>query len=119
MFEQVRKLIIVCDEDEKEYARFLMSLISLTDDKDGEVIGIRDGSISATIYTPQQYLDNELTISSNQHILYMGQLKDFKKGIPYIPVKFEKYGMSYGWLGRTAFLKVGIFLLRNPFKFIF
>lgn len=47
MVKATKKLIIVCDEKTEQYANYLRQLISTNDDKDGEVVGIADGSVLA------------------------------------------------------------------------
>ncbi len=108
-----KSLIIVCDDEEKEYAKFIMQLISLTDDEDGKIIGIEDGSVSATIYSTKQYRDSTATISSEQHVLFVGNNKEIKKSRPYIPEKYKKYGMEFGWLGKYAYIDVDKTLLEK------
>ena len=108
-----KPLIIVCDDDEREYAKFLMQLISLTDDEDGKIIGIKDGSVSATIFSTKQYQDSIASISSEQHVLFVGDNKEIKKSRPYIPLKYNQYGMSFGWVGKYGFIDVDKALLEK------
>lgn len=51
------ELMIVCDEKLMEYANYLMALIGQNDDVDGEVVGTKDGMVTAAIYTPKNYKD--------------------------------------------------------------
>ena len=61
-----KKLVIVCEDDEKDYARFLIQLISLTDDEDEKIIGVKDGTVKAAIFSTKQYKESEAKISSSQ-----------------------------------------------------
>lgn len=107
MFEkQVKKLIIVTDEKNKPYANYLMALISAKDDKEGEVIGVADGTVEAVIWSEKNYADNEPTLSSNAHVLFLGDTKLSKTQRGGLSVKFDDFGLKYGWLGKRAVMYV-------------
>lgn len=106
MGKATKKLIIVCDEKTEQYANYLRQLISTNDDKDGEVVGIADGTVEAAVWLEKEYLANKAQISSNEHILFIGDNKTSKSESSSMVVKFEKYGMQYGWLGKRAMMKV-------------
>lgn len=95
-----KKLIIVCDEKTEPYANYLRQLISTNDDKDGEVVGIEDGTVEAAVWLEKEYLANKAQISSNEHILFIGDNKTSKSESSSMIVKYDKYGMKYGWLGK-------------------
>ena len=107
MFEkQVKKLIIVTDEKNKPYANYLLALISAKDDKEGEVVGVEDGSVEAVIWSEKNYADNEPTLSSNAHVLFLGDSKLSKTQRGGMSVKFDDFGLKYGWLGKRAVMYV-------------
>lgn len=107
MFEkQVKKLIIVTDEKNKPYANYLMALISAKDDKEGEVVGIADGSVEAVVWSEKNFADNEPTLSSSAHILFLGDTKLSKAQRGGLSVKFDDFGLKYGWLGKRAVMYV-------------
>lgn len=107
MFEkQVKKLIIVTDEKNKPYANYLMALISAKDDKGDEVVGIADGSVEAVVWSEKNYADNEPTLSSNAHVLFLGDTKLSKSQRGGLNVKFDDFGLKYGWLGKRAVMYV-------------
>ena len=107
MFEkQVKKLIIVTDEKNKPYANYLMALISAKDDKEGEIVGIADGSVEAVVWSEKNFADNEPTLSSSAHILFMGDTKLSKNQRGGLSIKFDDFGLIYGWLGKRAVMYV-------------
>jgi len=106
MGKATKKLIIVCDEKTEKYANYLRQLISTNDDKDGEVVGIADGTVDAAVWLDKEYLANKAQISSNEHILFIGDNKVSKAESSSMVVKYEKFGMQYGWLGKRAMMKV-------------
>lgn len=101
-----KKLIIVCDEKTEPYANYLRQLISTNDDKDGEVVGIEDGTVEAVVWLERDYLANKATLSSKEHILFIGDNKTSNAESSSMIVKYDKYGMKYGWLGKRAMMKV-------------
>ena len=98
-------LIIVCNEKMMDYANFLIQLVGQNDDAE-EVRGVRDNSLVAAIWTEKQYKDSLANITSDTHILFIGDSKLVQSQAQNIKVKFEKYGMKYGWLGKRAVMVV-------------
>ena len=72
-----KKLIIVSDDDTKKYATYLMQLISSKDDCE-EIVGIKDGSVDATIWSEKQYLDSLGTLTTSTYVLFVGNGKAAK-----------------------------------------
>lgn len=101
-----KELIIVCDESLMEYANYLMALIGQNDDKDEQIVGTKDGTVSAAIWTPKTYKDTLPKITSNTHILFIGSFKEAKEQRKNVNSKFNKYGMHFGWLGKRAVMYV-------------
>jgi hypothetical protein len=102
-----KPLIIVCDEKLMVYANYLIALIGQNDDADdGEIVGTKDDTVSATIFTPKHYKDTLPTITSNTHILFIGSFKEAKEQGENVKFYFNKYGMKYGWLGKRAVMYV-------------
>lgn len=107
------ELMIVCDEKLMEYANYLMALIGQNDDVDGEVVGTKDGMVTAAIYTPKNYKDTLPKITSNTHILFIGNFKEAKEQGKNVDFKLDKYGMHYGWLGKRAVMYVDDKMLKK------
>lgn len=99
-------LIIVCDDKEISLANYLIQLIGQNDDKEQNIVGVKDNTVSAAIFTVKYYKDNLPTISSNTHILFIGESSVAKEQRKTIQDKFSKLGMHYGWLGKRAVLYV-------------
>ena len=99
-----KKLIIVSDDKTLEFANYMRQLVSANDDTEEGVIGTPDGAVDAVVWSANKYMENSPTISSNEHILFIGENKISKPEIANMPVKFEKFGMKYGWLGHRAMM---------------
>ena len=105
MFEQnITKLIIVCDDNTVGYANYLRQLISANDDEEDVIIGTKDGAIKVSVWLEKHYLDNMSTISSNEHVLFIGENQASKNEISSMTVNFDQFGMKYGWLGKRGMM---------------
>ena len=102
----MKKLIIVCEERLRRYGDFLAQLISGTDDKEGRVVGIKDGVAAAQVWTEKEYTANAAQISSEQYLLFVGNSKLIKEKRHHMLQKYSEHGMNYGWLGKQAVLFV-------------
>lgn len=102
----MKKLIIVCEEKLRRYGDFLAQLISGTDDKEGKIIGIKDGDAAAQVWSEKEYEANAVKISSDQYLLFIGNSKLIKEKRHHMQQKYSEHGMNYGWLGRQAVLYV-------------
>lgn len=102
----MKKLIIVCDEKHRQYGDYLSQLISLEDDTEDHVVGIKDGEVATQVWSEKEYKSNAPQISSSQYILFIGESKLIKEKGHHMKPVFSKYGMRYGWLGKQAILTV-------------
>lgn len=103
----MKKLIIVCDNKTEEYANLLRQLISSKDDTENEVVGIEDGTVGVVVWLEKEYRNNMATISSNEHILFLGNGEVSKKECnSSMKMYYDQFGMTYGWLGNRGVLRV-------------
>ena len=102
----MKKLIIVCEEKLRKYGDFLAQLISLSDDINDSIIGVKDGEVAAQVWTEDDYTHQSVQMSSEQYILFIGNSKLIKEKRTHMVKKFTKYGMNYGWLGKQGVLFV-------------
>ena len=98
----MKKLIIVCEEKLRAYGDFLAQLISRKDDSADSIMGIKDGSAAAQVWSDKEYASNAAQISSEQYILFIGNTKMMKEKRIHMQRKFSEYGMNYGWLGKQG-----------------
>ena len=102
----MKKLIIVCEEKLHRYGDFLAQLISGNDDKEGIIVGIKDGTAAAQVWTEKDYASNAAQISSEQYLLFIGNTKLIKEKRHHMQKRYSQFGMNYGWLGKQAVLFV-------------
>ena len=104
MGKTAKRLIIVCDKKTEQYGNYLRQLISTNDDGE-EVVGIADGIVEVAVWLEKDYTANKAQISSSEHILFIGDGKESKNEASSMVVKFNKFGMKYGWLGKRAMMQ--------------
>ena len=102
---QMKKLIIVCDETTIKFGNYLRQLISTNDDGE-EVVGVEDGSVDAVVWDVKQYTANAPTLSTTSYMLFIGANKASNAEITTMPIKFNRFGMKYGWRGKRGFMVV-------------
>ena len=108
-----KKLIIVCDETTIKYGNYLRQLITTNDDVEETVIGVEDGTVDAVVWDIKQYADNAPTLSASSYLLFIGENKASKSEIRTMPIKFNRFGMKYGWRGKRGVVIVDK-VLKDP-----
>ena len=101
-----KKLIIVSNDGERKYATYLQQLVSALDDEDGKQVGVKDGSVDATIWDEKRFNDNEYAISSSNKILFVGWNDTANMNTTNMSDSFSACGMHYGRLGNRAYMRV-------------
>lgn len=101
-------LVIVCEDKDMQYANYLIQLIGENDDdKDSHaVIGVKDDSVSAAIWSPKHYKDNLPTLTSRTHIVFLGLTDVAKEQVFGISNMVDLHGLHYGWLGKRAVMYI-------------
>lgn len=100
MFYDPQTLIIVYKDE--MLANQMKKLIETKDDADGSVTGTRDNSINVVTWTEKIWLANKKAGNITSKVLFLGDIKGVDSLIPVIDVKFEKYGVRFGWAGNQA-----------------
>ena len=100
------KLVIVSDEKRMTFANNLMAMIGQKDDDGDKIIGIKDGSVKAAIFTPKHYQDNLFRVSSDQPVIFIGDFKEANDCAKGLSCQLNMHGMHFGWLGNRAVMYV-------------
>jgi hypothetical protein len=95
--EEKKTCIIVYGEDEESYANLLFGLFGEFEEHE------------CALWTEKQYQDSRGELSSSAEVIFIGNTKTTKKLIPNLKIKFNKFGMKYGWLGNQAVIFVDDF----------
>lgn len=100
-----KKLIIVSDDSSMRYASYLMQLISNQERGDKDT-SPQSEAIDTTVWTEKHYDDSLAALTTSTYVLFIGNGKVAKRSRANIPMKFDRMGMHYGWLGTQGCLFV-------------
>ena len=106
MFGMTETLIVVYKDE--MLVNQLKKMFETKDDKDNEQIGTRDGSINIVAWSEKVWLVNKKAGNIKDKVLFLGDVKGTDKLIPVIDVKFDEYGVKFGWAGNQAVLYTDI-----------
>ena len=110
-----KKLIIVCDDSAMEHATYLMQLISCQE-RDEADTSVQAGAIDVTVWSEKKYDDTLSSLTTSTYVLFIGNGKVAKRARANMPMKFDRIGMHYGWLGTQGCLFVdSLSLNRNNY----
>ena len=99
------KPLIVVYKDEMILNQ-LKKLVESKDDTSEKIVGSKDGSINIVAWTEKVWLANKKPGNIQGKILFINDIKGTDKLIPVLDVKFNEYGIRYGWAGNQAILYV-------------
>lgn len=117
MFNKTKSLIVVYKDE--MLVNQLKKLVETKDDiSEDEIIGTRDDSVKIVPWTEKVWLDNKKKGTIDSKILFLGDIKGVDKLIPVLDLKFDEYGVRYGWAGDQAVLYVDGKALNNRDKYV-
>ena len=106
MFYSTPTTLIVVYKDEL-LVNQIKKLVETKDDTDSNTtVGTKDGSVNIVSWTEKVWLDQKKAGNINNKVLFLGDIKGIDKLIPVLDVKFDKFGVKYGWAGTQAVLSV-------------
>ena len=108
----MKKLIIVVNDKTSAYGELLSALVTMKDDKVNTdsnentetIVGIKDGTVEAVVWTEKVYFDNQATLGSNNKVIFIGASEAAKPVMANIVFDndFSPYGVYFGSLGNKA-----------------
>ena len=102
MYGYEEKNIIIVYKDELLLNQ-LKKLIQTNDDNE-ESVGTIDNSVKIISWDEKTWIHNKKAGNINDKVLFLGSIKGTEKLIPVVDVKFNKYGVKYGWAGNQFIL---------------
>lgn len=102
MFDTKKTLIVVYKDE--LLMNQLKKMIETADDAAGEIVGTKDHSLNVVAWTEKVWLDNKKPGNIQNKVLLLGKIKGVDHLIPVIDIKFDKFGIKYGWAGNQAVL---------------
>ena len=109
--EDLDTLIIICKD--KMLSTQMFDLINSQDDLDEDnIVGTKDGSVHAIIWNESAWLAFKDKLTQEDRVLIIGEVKN---ALPLTPgqVRFEKYGIKYGWNRQIATIEADPKALRK------
>lgn len=104
--ETQQTTLIVVSKDEL-LSNLLKKYVETNDDINEEnVIGTKDGTVKIVAWDEKVWLDNKKAGNIASKVLLIGKVKGVDKLIPIIDVKYNEFGIKYGWAGNQAILTV-------------
>lgn len=109
---QQTTLIVVCKDE--LLTNQLKKYVETNDDIDEEnIVRTKDGSVRIVAWNEKVWLDNKKAGNIAAKVLIIGNVKGADKLIPIIDVKFNEFGIKYGWAGNQAIITVDSKALSN------
>lgn len=101
MFGKPKTLIVVYKDE--MLANQVRKLVETSDDVDEEnIVGTKDDSVKVVPWTEKVWLTNKKAGNIDSKVLFLGDIKGVDKLVPVLDVKFDKFGVKYGWAGDQA-----------------
>lgn len=116
MFSEKKSLIVVYKDE--VLLNFLRKLIETNDDNDNEIVGTKDGSVSVIAWTEKVFADQKKAGVIQNPTLFIGYLKSVNNLIPVLDIKFDKFGVKYGWAGRQAVVFAKTSALKDKTEYV-
>lgn len=102
MFETKKTLIVVYKDE--MLLNQLKKMVETHDDNEDGIVGTRDDSINIVSWKEKVWMENKKAGNIQDKILFLGDIKGTDKLIPVLDIKFDNYGVKYGWAGNQAVL---------------
>ena len=111
MFEEPRQLIVVYKKKDEIPLNQLKKLVDTKDDnkETQTIVGTEDGTVKIIAWNEKTWIDNKKagnTGKMDDKVLFLGNIKGVENLIPTLDIKFNKYGVSYGFSGKQAVISV-------------
>lgn len=104
MFGMSKTLIVVYKDE--MVVNQLKKMVETHDDKEEGIIGTRDDSVNVVAWTEKVWLNNKKAGNITDKVLFLGDISGTDKLIPVLDIKFNQFGVQYGWVGNQAVLFV-------------
>lgn len=85
-----KSCIVVYGKNGAVYANLLVGLIDEFEEYE------------CTVWSEDKFKQNQDQLSSSNKVIFIGNTKGSQKFIPNLRIKYNKFGMNYGWLGNKC-----------------
>ena len=104
------QLILATDTKHEKYAQLLAAMVTANDDVVGEdrertqIVGVKDGTVKATIWLEKEYKDSRATTTTNDHFIFIGDNPTTQslQSVALFEPELKAYGIQVGTVGNNA-----------------
>ncbi|WP_026491418.1 hypothetical protein [Butyrivibrio sp. XPD2002] len=112
MLSEAQTLIVVYKDE--LVLNQLKKLVETNDDTpDGKIVGTQDGSVTIVAWDEKMWLEQKKSGTIESKVLFIGNIKGTDKLEPVIDVKYDKWGIKYGWAGKQAYINVNEWAIKK------
>ena len=104
MFETKKTLIVVYKDE--LLMNQLRKMVETHDDSEQRIVDTKAVSINIVSWKEKVWLGNEKAGNIQGKNLFLGEIKGTDKLIPVLDIKFDEYGVRFGWAGNRAVVYV-------------
>ena len=110
--EEGKRNLAFVTKDELLYEQ-LKKLVETDDDEDEEIlIGTKDGTVRMIRWEEQKWVYRKKTDTVDTKVIVIGDCKGADSGVKLMDVKFDQYGVRYGWIGNCAYVQADLRRIR-------
>lgn len=92
----------------------LRKLVETDDDTDEEVVvGTKDGTVRIVRWEEAKWVYRNKTDGIDAKVIVIGDCKGADDGIKMMDVRFDQYGVQYGWIGNCAYIHADLRKIRG------
>ena len=109
--EPGRRNLVFVTKDDLLYQQ-LKKLVESDDDESKVVIGTKDGTVRLVRWEEQKWIYRCKTDTVDTKTIVIGDCKGADSGVKMMDVRFERYGVRYGWIGNCAYVHADLRRIR-------
>ena len=102
----MQTLIVVYKNRDEMAINQLRKLLETDDDHEDRIVGVEDGSVEIVPWTEKVWIQNKEAGTIKSKVLLIDDIKGSDQLSPIMDIKYDKYGIIYGWAGSQALLTI-------------
>ena len=111
--EEGKRNLAIVTKDELLYQQ--IKKLAETDDDESEevVVGTKDGTVRIVRWEEQKWLYRSKTETVDTKVIVICDCKGTENGVKVMDVRFDRYGVRYGWIGNVAYIHADLRKIRG------
>ena len=111
--EEGKRNLAIVTKDELLYQQ-IKKLVETDDDESEEItVGTKDGTVRIVRWEEQKWLYRSKTETVDTKVIVIGDCKGTENGVKVMDVRFDGYGIRYGWIGNVAYIHADLRKIRG------